>query len=141
MITGTREYKQALELFERQIDCIVRDDRVVQMELYTEDVRYEFPFATDRPRLIDGRQRFRAVMLPLWEEARERGVRVVGCRREFHATDEPGLFLAVFELDVEADGKAASLPFVQLLRIRGGRISEVREYFNPHARAAFSRSP
>ncbi|MEN6552304.1 MAG: hypothetical protein ABFC34_05385 [Methanobacterium sp.] len=33
--------KKALELFERQIECIMSDDRIVQMELYAEDLRYD----------------------------------------------------------------------------------------------------
>ncbi len=44
------------------------------MELYSEDVRYEFPFANDRPRMIESRKAFQAVMTPLWAEARQRGV-------------------------------------------------------------------
>ena len=127
-------FKKALKLFERQIECIMSDDRRAQMELYAEDVRYEFPFANDRPRLIESREAFWAVMTPLWDEARQRGVRVVGCDHEFHATDETGLFLAVFVLEVMAAGSTMSLPFVQLIRIRNDHIVEVREYFSPSRR-------
>jgi ketosteroid isomerase-like protein len=104
------------------------------MELYAEDLRYEFPFANDRPRLIESREAFRNVMTPLWDAARQRGVNVVGCKHEFHATDETGLFVAVFELEVVVAGKAMSLPFVQLIRIRDDHIVEVREYFSPSGR-------
>ena len=99
-MTDNFNFKKALKLFERQIECIMSDDRRAQMELYAEDVRYEFPFANDRPRLIESREAFRAIMTPLWDEARQRGVRVVGYDHEFHATDETGLFLAVFVLEV-----------------------------------------
>jgi ketosteroid isomerase-like protein len=127
---------QARRLFEQQIDCLIRDDKNAQMELYAEDLRYEFPFATDRPRIIEGREQFRAVMTPLWEEARRKGAKVTGCPcREFHSTDEPGLYVAAFTLDATAGGKMFPLPFVQLIRVRGGRIAEIREYFNPQARA------
>jgi ketosteroid isomerase-like protein len=127
-------FKKALKLFERQIECIMSDDRRAQMELYAENLRYEFPFANDRPRLIEGRKAFRDIMVPLWEEARKRGVKVVGYTREFHATDEIGLFLAVFDLEVLVAGSTMSLPFVQLIRIKEDRIAEVREYFNPSGR-------
>jgi ketosteroid isomerase-like protein len=127
---------QSRHLFEQQIDCLIRNDKETQMALYTEDLRYEFPFATDRPGIIKGRDAFYAIMTPLWEEARRKGAKVTGCpRREFHATDEPGLYLAVFTLDVTAGGKTFPLPFVQLIRVRGNRIAEIREYFNPQARA------
>lgn len=127
-------FEQALKLFERQIECVMSDDRETQMELYTEDLRFEFPFANDRPRLIKGSEAFRIIMTPLWEEARQRGVRVIGCKHEFHATDEIDLFVAVFELEVVVSGKSVSLPFVQLIRVRDNHISEVREYFNPSGR-------
>jgi ketosteroid isomerase-like protein len=127
-------FKKAFKLFERQIECIMSDDRRAQMELYAEDVRYEFPFANDRPRLIETREAFWSVMTPLWAEARQRGVKVVGCKHDFHETDENGLFLAVFDLEVAVAGNIISLPFVQLIRIQDGQIVEVREYFSPSRR-------
>lgn len=104
------------------------------MELYAEDLRYEFPFANDRLRLIEGREAFRSVMIPLWDEARQRGVKVVRCNHEFHATSENGLYVAAFDLEVMAAGNTLSLPFVQLIRIRDDHIVEVREYFSPSRR-------
>lgn len=104
------------------------------MELYAEDLRYEFPFAKDRHRIIESREAFQAVMTPLWAEARQRGVKVVGCKHEFHATDEDGLFVAMFDLEVVVAGNTMSLPFVQLIRIRDDHIVEVREYFSPSGR-------
>jgi ketosteroid isomerase-like protein len=127
-------FKKALELFEKQINCIMSDDRKAQMELYAEDLRYEFPFANDLPRLIESREAFLAVMTPLWEEAYQRGVKVIGFNHEFHSTDEIDLFVAVFDLEVIAAGNTMSLPFVQLIRIRDDLIVEVREYFSPTRR-------
>ena len=129
-------YKQALKLFEKQIECIISDNREAQFDLFADDVRYEFPFAIDRPRLIEGREAFRKVMEPLWAEARRRGAQAVGYRSEFHATDEPGLFLAIFDLDVKIAENTVSLPFIQLIRIQDGHIVAIKEYFNPSARAA-----
>jgi ketosteroid isomerase-like protein len=127
-------FTKAHNLFEKQIKCIMSDDRKAQMELYAEDLRYEFPFANDRPRLIESREAFLAVMTPLWKEAHQRGVKVIGCNHEFHATDEIDLFVAVFVLEVIATGNTRSLPFVQLIRIRDDLIVEVREYFSPSRR-------
>lgn len=135
-MNSTVDFEKALKLFEKQIECITNDDREAQMELYAENLRYEFPFANDRPRLIEGREAFRAVMTPLWAETRLRGVRVIGCNSEFHATDETDLFVATFVLDVATAENTMSLPFVQLIRIQDGHIIEIREYFNPSARAA-----
>ncbi len=131
-------YKTALALFEKQIRCIIEDDKTAQMEIYDEDLHYEFPFGNDRPRIIDGRDSFRAVMEPLWEDARTKGVRVVSCKHEFHATEEEDLFVAVFVLDAVASGRTISLPFVQMIRIQDDRIIEVREFANPAGRDGFS---
>ena len=135
MTMDIKERNYALKLFEKQIDCLIRDDRITQMELYADDLRYEFPFANDRPRLIEGLETFRVVMTPLWEEARLRGAQVIGCTHEFHATDEIGLYVAVFVLEVVVNEKNSLLPFVQFIRIKDDLIIEVREYFNPHLRA------
>lgn len=135
MSTNSDEYLQSLALFQKQIDFILHDDREAQMELYAKNLRYEFPIANDRPRHIEGRDQFRAVMTPWWDEARQRGAKVTCCTREFHATDEPGLYVAIFTLEVEMGERIIMLPFVQMIRIRGDLIAEVREYFYPEARA------
>ena len=49
------------ETFQSQIDCIIKDDRETQIQLYSEDCTYEVPFATDRPRFITGRDGIRRV--------------------------------------------------------------------------------
>jgi len=127
-------FEKAQKIFERQIECIMSDDRITQIGLYSEDLHYEFPFANDRPRMIEGLKAFKAVMTPLWDEARQRGVIVVGCKYEFHGTDELDLFVAVFDLEVMVAGNTMLLPFVQLLRIKDNHITEVREYFSPSQR-------
>lgn len=106
---NSKEQEQARILFEKQIDCLIRDDKETQISLYDENLRYEFPFANDRPRLIEGRETFRTVMTPLWEEARRRGAKVRGCSHEFHATDETGLYIAEFILEVEIGEKTYPL--------------------------------
>ncbi len=127
----TKEYQAALELFKLQIDSVVRDDRQTQLGLYSEDLRYEFPFAKDRPKLILGRDAFRKVMEPIWDRRRQAKIGLEMDKYEFHATDEPGLYLAVFTLKaLFADGsEPVSSPCVQLMRVQEGHIVEMREYF------------
>jgi hypothetical protein len=127
-------FKKALKLFERQIECIKSDDRKAQMELYANNLHYEFPFANDRPRLIEGRETFQNIMIPLWNQARQFGVKVIGSKHKFHSTDEKDLYIAEFVLEVEVAGNITALPFIQLLRIQDDHIIEVREYFNPSER-------
>jgi uncharacterized protein len=122
-------------LFKRQMACICSDDRDAQLQLYAEDCVYEFPFANDRPRRIVGRAEIRRVMMPLWEEARRKGVRVTGYEGTVHETTDPDLVIAEFSLSVEVRPARTTIPFVQFFRVRGEHIAGVREYFSPQARS------
>jgi ketosteroid isomerase-like protein len=133
MAESHKDYENALEVFKLQLDCVVNDDREKQMGIHAEDLRYEFPFANDRPNLIEGRDTFKKVMEPIWERRRKNKRKLSVDKYEFHATDEAGLFLAVFALIAFFDNQEepVSSPYVQLLRIHNGYIVEVREYFGP----------
>lgn len=133
MTVFSQDYEKALELFKLQIKCVVNDDRKTQMGIYAEDLRYEFPFANDRPKLIEGRDAFKKVMKPIWEKRRKSNIKTSLDKYEFHATDEVGLFVGVIVLKAVIDKKnePITVPFVQLLRIHDGHIVEVREYFQP----------
>jgi ketosteroid isomerase-like protein len=122
-------------VFERQIACLRTDDGETQLRLYAEDCVYEFPFATDRPRRIVGREEIRRVMTPLWEEARRKGVRIAGYDGTLHETTDPEVVIAEFTLSIEVGQILSRISFVQVIRVRGGQIVELREYFDPHARS------
>ena len=124
-------------VFQQQLDCIMADDREAQLRLYPEDLLYEFPFAADRPRVIHGREEFRRVMIPLWDQARALGVKVTGCEHALHQTIDPERIVAEFTLAIEVQQKRGDMRFVQFLWIRDGLIHAAREYFNPQARAEF----
>jgi ketosteroid isomerase-like protein len=134
----TNQQPRARVLFEKQIDCIVRDDREAQMLLYADDLLYEFPFATDRPRRIEGKEAFLAVMAPLWQRNRQRGVKLVRWDAEVHDTPDPDFIVAEFTLTAEVEGRPVEVPFVQVFRTSGGKIAAVREYFSPVVRSQLS---
>ena len=122
-------------VFARQLDCITADDRAAQLRLYTDDLTYEFPFATDRPRVIHGRDAFARVMVPLWDQARALGVKITGSEHVLHQTSDPERIVAEFTLAIDVQQKRGEMRFVQFLWIRDGLIAAVREYFNPQARS------
>ena len=133
MTSGSSTHDDAFQLFTLQIQCVVNDDRATQLTLYSDDLVYHFPFAHDRPRSISGRHAFQTVMEPIWQRRRNNHIALSVGEVEFHATDEAGLYLATFTLTA-TDGTgstAAPSVCVQLLRIRAGRIVEVREFFEP----------
>lgn len=134
--------ERPIDVFDRQIDCLRRGDRDGQMALYADDLIYEFPFAIDRPRRIVGVQRFREVMEPLWRRAATVGLKVVGYSGEAHTSaDDPELVFAEFVLVVESPTTKTEIQFVQVLKIRGGRIVAGREYFSPDVRSRFDDAP
>ncbi|HTE53016.1 MAG TPA: nuclear transport factor 2 family protein [Kofleriaceae bacterium] len=124
----------AERVFRRQLECVRKDDREAQLALYSENCIFEFPFATDRPRRLAGRDEFRRVMTPLWAEARRLGVVVTGCDAVVHMTTDPEVIVAEFTLTL-AGAAEARIPFVQVVRVRDGRIAEIREYFSQAARS------
>jgi ketosteroid isomerase-like protein len=131
--TNADDYNKALELFKLQIQCVVDDDRETQIGIYSKNLHYEFPFAADRPKIIEGRDNFQKVMQPIWERRRKNNVQLLLEKYEFHSTDEPGLFLAVFEFKAVIDKKSEPIisPYIQLIKIKDNHIVEVREYFEP----------
>ncbi len=128
----------ARALFEKQVGCIVRDDRAAQLQLYADDLVYEFPFAVDRPRRIEGRDAFHEVMAPLWEQNRQAGVKLIDSSFEVHETGDPDFIVAELTLSAEHNGNRIDVPFVQFFWTKGGRIVAVREYFSPRVRSELS---
>jgi ketosteroid isomerase-like protein len=127
-----------LRLFDQQLACIESNDRDAQLALYADDLTYKFPFASDRPRLVQGREAFAAIMQPMWKEAQASGLQARVGARELHATEDPDMAVARFTLEIETLSGLRSLEFVQFLRVRDGRIQSVVEYFDPLQRAIIS---
>jgi ketosteroid isomerase-like protein len=127
------------ELFFRQLECLENDDREAQLALYSDDCVYEFPFANDRPQRILGQAEIRRVMTPMWSEARAHGAKVAREAVSVLETSDPEQIVVEFTLRCEVKGATFRLRFVQFMRARGDLITEMREYFNPHARSELLR--
>lgn len=136
-MSQTRPVSGPRALFDRLIQCLMADEREQQLALYSEDCVWEFPFAAgDRPRRLEGLEAVRRAMTPLWDQARQAGARVIGFEPlAIHETSDSEVIVAEFHLQVEVLGKSQRLLFVQVLRARGGKFVEHREYFNPQLRA------
>jgi uncharacterized protein len=128
------------EVFERLHER-VRDDYDMdgQADLYAPGGVLELPFAPPGvPRRIRGREEIRAFL-------RVAGRRIVRYDSVVvHETADPEVIVAEFELhgEVSATGAAYRMPFIQVLRIRDGRIVSMRDYFAGEAlEAAFDAGP
>ncbi|MEI5680465.1 MULTISPECIES: nuclear transport factor 2 family protein [unclassified Mesorhizobium] len=130
------------QLFEKQIDCVCRGDREGQLSLYHEDIEFNFPFATDRPRKIIGREAFVRAMQPLWDQAEAAGIHIIGYKGDVHqSADDPGGVFAEFVLKVSMpDGTTRDVQFVQKMRAAEGKIISVNEYFSSADRATMTSS-
>jgi ketosteroid isomerase-like protein len=113
----------------------VRDDYDMdgQADLYAPSGVLELPFAPSGvPRRIKGREEIREFLRVAGERARQAGRRIVRYDPVVvHQTADPEVIVAEFELhgEVFATGAAYRMPFIQVLRIRDGRIVSMRDYF------------
>jgi|WetSurMetagenome_2_1015567.scaffolds.fasta_scaffold560074_1 hypothetical protein len=133
MLNNSKEYREALEIFKLQIDCVEKDNREKQLQLYSKNLHYEFPFANDRPRIIDGVDNFKEVMSPIWERRRKNNIDIQLVKYEFYSADERGLYIVVFDLKAIFCDKNESVTStcIQFIKIVDGLITAVKEYFEP----------
>jgi ketosteroid isomerase-like protein len=116
------------DVFVRQIQHVLDDDRGSQLALLAEDCIWEFPFAEgDFPRRMVGRDEIGRSMTPLWEKTRGRGGKPESRVLSIHETTDAEVIVAEFDFL----GPNYRIPFVQVLRVRDGMIAELREYANP----------
>src|SRR5215212_11027087 len=135
------------EVFERLHER-VRDDYDMdgQADLYAPGGVLELPFAPPGvPRYIRGREEIRAFLRVAGRRAGQAGRRIVRYDSVVvHETADPEVIVAEFELhgEVSATGGAYRMPFIQVLRVRDGRILSMRDYFAGETlEAAFDLGP
>ncbi|MEV8631648.1 nuclear transport factor 2 family protein [Streptosporangium sp. NPDC051023] len=132
-MSGSTDVPGPRELFERMRRhwLGVADVTEAEGDLLTEDVVLEMPFAAPGgPRRIEGREEVlafttprRAALPARLDEIRELVV---------HETADPEVIVVEYEITgtSTATGHRAALPFIGVLRARGGRVAHWREYQN-----------
>jgi ketosteroid isomerase-like protein len=121
----------ALDVCRRYVDAIAdgtsNTDTLID-QLYDEDVDIEFPFArTAESRRVAGREAFRAVAAI----GRAMPLRIDGVDEvRIHQTADPEVVVAEYAVraTLETNERTGTAGFVVVLRVRGGRIVELREY-------------
>jgi ketosteroid isomerase-like protein len=122
----------AREILGQAHERFLRRDLDGVIDLVTDDVVIENPFAPEGfPRRIEGRENVRA---RLTERFAVSGV-------EFdrfdpvtvHETTDPEVIVVEFELHgrVPSLDRTFSRQYIQVLRVRDGKIAHWRDYFNP----------
>jgi ketosteroid isomerase-like protein len=117
------------DVFHRLIEGVAARKWSELPDLYGEDAVVLHPFAIDASARLVGREQLRehfARMAAIDLEMRAHDVIV-------HTTGDPEVVVAEFAYHgrVGKDGRQFKLPAVFVLRVRGGRIVESRDYLGP----------
>lgn len=120
-----------LEVFELHKQAVLALDMAAQAALFAEDGYFEFPFApAGMPARLEGRAEIRRVLEAAVERARHLNRRMIGYDGLIvHETTDPEVLIAEFEAKGEAAGEPFSRRFIQVFRIRGGKIVSLRDYW------------
>jgi len=120
------------EVFERA-HVHVRDYDLERFaDMFASDGTLEFPFAPEgTPRRLEGRDQIRRVMAVAGQRARQSGRRITHYDPVLvHETTDPEVIVVEFDLHGEESTGSYTLSFIQVLRVRGGRIAEMRDYID-----------
>jgi ketosteroid isomerase-like protein len=104
----------------------------------------ELPFApVGMPKRIAGRDAIRRALEPSYRAARAAGRKIIEYNDlRIHDTSDPEVVIVEFTLQgAQPDGGRYQLPFIQVARIRGGEIVELRDYFDSLAMRSRLASP
>jgi ketosteroid isomerase-like protein len=117
-------------------------DMTGQAELYAPDGVLEWPFApAGVPRRIEGRERIREVLASLEPAVQAAGTRLTAIPTvAVHETTDPEVVIVELEAraEIPATGETFGLPYIQLFRVRDGRILLFRDYFGPRTAVALT---
>ncbi|NUR90802.1 MAG: SnoaL-like domain-containing protein [Nonomuraea sp.] len=128
------------EVLMRYLRAGVDGDRAARSALFADDGVIEFPFAPDGvQRRYEGRAEVEALFDAL--HAGAAGIRIdeEASSLTVHETADPEVLIAESEVHVETPAGRYELPYVQVFRIRDGRITLFRDYFGPRTAAALTR--
>lgn len=122
------------ELFDRA-HRLVRDYDVDGFaELFAPDAVMQYPFApAGSPRRLEGQEAIRAFLATGVERARLSGRRIRGLGPVVvHETSDPEVIVVEFDQEEEntAAGRSRQVSFIQVIRVRDGRIVSYRDYMD-----------
>jgi uncharacterized protein len=130
------------DILERALDRVRAYDLDGFADLFVEDGVIEYPFAPSGAlRRLQGREEIRRVLGEAAASPRRAGRRVTKIGSlVVHQTVDPDVIVAEFDLEGEivATGQAYRLPYIQVLRVRDGRIVSLRDYIDYPALTALT---
>ncbi|HEU0113534.1 MAG TPA: nuclear transport factor 2 family protein [Thermomicrobiales bacterium] len=122
------------DVLARALDRVRAYDLEGFADLFAEDGVIDYPFApAGALRRLQGREEIRRVLREAAAIPRRAGRRVTKIASlVVHQTTDPETIVAEFALEGEivATGKSYRLPYIQVLRVRDGRIVSLRDYID-----------
>ncbi|WP_141731363.1 nuclear transport factor 2 family protein [Oligoflexus tunisiensis] len=126
--------KTPKEIWEIQHKLVLNFDVDQHAELFAEDGVWEFPMAKQGSKVkLEGREAIREWVMENARSAQEAGHRVLKYDElVIHETADPEVIVVEFDLhgEVTHTGEKYRRSYVQVLRVRDGRIVSLRDYFN-----------
>ena len=123
---------ETAELFQAVLERLGDGDLAGCLELCSDDVEFEFPFAPPgRPERLRGRENLRRYLEPLLARTAYDEITSLGV----YETDAAGTIVAemTVRLRLLESGLTHSMRYVAVVRAEGGRIVSYRDYWNPLA--------
>ena len=123
---------EAADLFRVGLERFGDGDLDGYLELLSDDVEVEFPFApTGRPERLRGRENLRRYLEPLLARIAYESITSL----VVYETDVAGTIVAemTIQLRILESGRTLSRRYVAIVRAEGGHVVSYREYWNPLA--------
>lgn len=139
------------DVFARYLRTGLTGDRGAQLELFADDAVVDFPFAPPGvPRRFRGREEIRGMLTALERATQRADMRVKeadSAAPVVHETTDPEVVIVEIDARIEVAGTGETLrvPFIQVYRVRDGKILSFRDYWaagtGEFVRAALGPTP
>ncbi|HZE37792.1 MAG TPA: nuclear transport factor 2 family protein [Stackebrandtia sp.] len=122
-----------VEVWKRCVRAAMNGEVTAQTAFYHEDGVLEFPFllADGVPNRFEGREAIGRVFATLQAKVERIGTSVDEETSSLvvHETTDPEVIIAEIELSVEVGGVSRASRYIQVVRVRDGKIASMRDYF------------
>ena len=126
---------ETADLFRAGLKCLTVGDLAGYLDLFSEDVDYEFPFApAGRPGRVSGRGNLRKYLEPIFARAVYENLSDLNV----YETDVDGTIVAEMTMVLRflENDRVLSLRYIVVVHSVDGRIDSYRDYWNPLAMSA-----
>ncbi|WP_169086211.1 nuclear transport factor 2 family protein [Paenibacillus sp. PL91] len=129
---STVSSEQAEQIMQLFVDRFIRKDYDAMLELFDEDVIFEFPYAPKPlPKRLEGKAALQQHL-----EMLEKMLEITSITTPIvHVSADSPMFFAQFEGNgtILADGKPYEQQYISVVELKDGKIMRYQDYWNPLA--------